>query len=254
MKIQVGDKYGRWTVLQVKVKNPSSKAKNPPYMAYCKCDCGKEQYVEYRALYEGRSLSCGCLRSDIVREKNLNNSSVKIGNIYGFLEVKENLGLRKQTRGSNETWYRCLCQNCGNDNFEVSGNNLQSGATKSCGCICSWGETLIGQWLRRNNINYATQYTFKDLVSKRGYCLKFDFAIFKNNNLYGLIEYDGRQHTLGPEGKWNYSLEEIQYNDNLKNQYCISHNIKLLRISYTDKDNINNILNDFVEIGGDYVE
>lgn len=72
-------------------------------MAYCKCDCGKEQYVEYRALYEGRSSSCGCLRSDIVREKNLNNSSIKIGNIYGFLEVKENLGLRKQARGSNET-------------------------------------------------------------------------------------------------------------------------------------------------------
>ena len=244
MKVKVGDKYGRWTVLEVGVNNPSSKAKKPIKMAYCQCECGTKKYKEYRDLYNGRSLSCGCLKSELIAAKNMANSSVKVGNVYGFLTVLEDLGLRKQNRGRNEKWYRCFCSNCGNDKFEVSGNNLQSGGTKSCGCVQSWGETLIGQYLRRNNINYSTQYTFQNLISEKGYPLKFDFAIFKDNQLNCLIEFDGRQHTLGPEADWAKadSLAALQMRDKLKDEYCKNNNIKLIRISYLEKDKINDIL------------
>ena len=63
---------------------------------------------------------------------------------------------------------------------------------------------------------------------------RFDFAIFKNNQLAFLIEFDGRQHYEGPEGKWkqNSSLEDIQKRDNIKNEYCKKHNIILKRIPY----------------------
>lgn len=248
MKVNVGDKFGRWTVLQVGVKNPKSKAKNPPNMAYCRCECGNENYLEYRALYDGRSISCGCLRSEKLVERNKNNSSVKVGNVYGYLEVIEDLGFRTQTRGFRESWYRCRCNNCGNENFETNGNNLQTGMTTSCGCINSRGEKLITQILQQNNINFATQYTFDDLLSDKGYPLRFDFAIFKDNKLDFLIEFDGRQHFKGPDAKWSQSdnLETIQYRDNLKNEYCKSHNIKLKRIPYYKiRDiTINNLLDD----------
>lgn len=237
MKVNVGDIYGKWKVLQVGVKNPESKAKNPPSMALCECQCEKKtkRYLEYRALYDGRSTSCGCNRSEIVAKGNKTRSSVKVGNIYGYLEVIEDLGFRRQSRGRNESWYKCKCYNCGNENFETNGNNLQTGMTTSCGCISSRGEKLISQIFRKNNINFITQYTFPDLISRNGYRLRFDFAVFnEDNKLDFLIEFDGRQHYQGPDAKWSQSnnFKIIKENDNLKNKYCKEHSIKLKRIPY----------------------
>lgn len=217
-------------------------------MAYCQCECGTYRYKEYRDLYGGRSKSCGCDRSEAVSKGNKARSSVKVGNIYGNLEVMEDLGFRLQSRGLRESWYRCKCHNCGNENYECNGNNLQSGAVTSCGCVSSRGENIIKQILTNNHVNFSTQYNFSDLRSDNGYVLKFDFAIFKNDELDCLIEFDGRQHYFGPDAKWSHSdsLETIQYRDNLKNEYCKSHNIKLKRIPY-DKINeitIKNLLDD----------
>lgn len=246
--VKVGAMFGRWLVLQTNVINPNSKAKNPPKMALCECQCPKKtrRYREYRDLYSGRSKSCGCLRSIELSKRNASRSSVKIGNVYGYLTVIENLGFRMQTRGNQESWYRCRCSHCGNENFEVSGNNLQSGNTTSCGCVNSRGEAYIKQLLDENNISYASQYTFSDLRSENGYMLKFDFALFKNNKLDCLIEFDGRQHYDGPEGNWKITKENIIYRDNLKNNYCKAHNIILKRIPYfeIEKISIQSLLDD----------
>lgn len=95
--------------------------------------------------------------------------------------------------------------------------------------------------LRENNIKYQKQYTFNDLVSKKNALLRFDFAIFdKENNLKQLIEFDDRQH-FKYESNWNQSEEEfkiLQENDKRKNDYCKEKNIKLVRISYLDYNNI----------------
>ena len=70
--------------------------------------------------------------------------------------------------------------------------------------------------------------------------LRFDFAIFENNQLAYLIEFDGRQHFTGPEAGWaqSSSLEEIQYRDKLKNEYCAKYNIPLKRIVYSELSNL----------------
>lgn len=86
-----------------------------------------------------------------------------------------------QSRGKRESWYRCICHNCGNQNFESNGNNLQAGNTTSCGCVNSRGETLIREIFSKNNVNYSTQYSFSDLRSPLDYPLYFDFAVFLNN-------------------------------------------------------------------------
>lgn len=229
-----GAKFGRWTVLETNVKNPNSKAKNPPRTAFCQCECGKTRYKEYRDLYSGRSLSCGCLRNEQTAERNASGHEIIMGTQFGHLIAKQDLGMRKQnSRDKNERWTLCKCI-CGQE-IEVRNNNLKTGMTQSCGCIKSLGERTIANLLQENNFNFATEYIFQDLKGVRGGALRFDFAIFdESNKLIQLIEFDGRQHYFGPDGTWtqSYSKEMLQENDRRKNEYCEKHNIKLVRIPY----------------------
>ena len=232
--IVIGAKFNRWTVLETNVINPASKAKNPPKMALCQCECGTKRYKEYRDLYSGRSISCGCFRAEQITEKNCQKGGIELGTKFGYLTMIEDLGYRQQqSRNKRERWSLCQCV-CGTK-IEVSNNNLKSGGTKSCGCIKSYGEAAIRKILLDNNINFATEYTFDDLKGERGNPLRFDFAIFDDkNNLIQLIEFDGRQHYEGPDGTWkqSYSKEKLQEYDNRKNIYCQEHNIKLIRVPY----------------------
>lgn len=51
---------------------------------------------------------------------------------------------------------------------------------------------MINNLLIENNINYKKEYSFIDLKGIKGGPLRFDFAIFDdNNNLIELIEFDG---------------------------------------------------------------
>lgn len=138
------------------------------------------------------------------------------------------------TSGENkQVQYLCQCD-CGSKPIEVKNNMLQSGWKKSCGCLQSQGEFVIEQILKNNNIQYIKEYSFQDLKVKN--FLRFDFAIFENNQLSYLIEFDEKQHFTGPEAKWknSHSLEKIQEYDKIKNDYCKKNNILLKRIPYTD--------------------
>lgn len=238
--VVVGAKFGRWTVQEIGVKNPNSTAKNPPKCALCICECGTKRYKEYRDLYSGRSLSCGCLRNEWVAVRNTQGHEIQMGTKFGYLTATKDLGMRKQnSRDKNERWTLCKCI-CGTE-IEVRNNNLKTGMTRSCGCINSYGEEIIAQLLSKNNISFAKQYSFNDLKGTRKGMLRFDFAIFKNDKLIQLIEFDGRQHIYGPDGNWthSYSLEILQENDRRKNEYCKIHNIKLIRVPYYDIQKIN---------------
>ena len=91
-------------------------------------------------------------------------------------------------------------------------------------------------------------YTFNDLLGERNK-LRFDFGIIENNTLSYLIEYDGEQHFKPICFGGSYTKEELQerfrirkLKDEIKNEYCKTNNIKLLRIPYTEFDNIEHIL------------
>jgi len=69
--------------------------------------------------------------------------------------------------------------------------------------------------------------------------LRFDFAVFENNVLSHLIEYDGRQHFepvkyMGGEKRFKIQVR----NDKLKDEYCSENNIRLIRLPYTEYRNI----------------
>ena len=191
----------------------------------CKCNCGKEVILKSSAIRNGNTKSCGCLKKKKLAERNAKNSSVKVGNRYGKLVIIKDLGMRKQeSRNKMERWSLCQCD-CGSAPIEVKNNMLQTGWKKSCGCLQSQGEFIIEKILQENEINYIKEYKFNDLKNIQP--LRFDFAIFNNNTLQFLIEFDGKQHYTGPEASWKNTrtLEEIQYADNLKNEYCIKNKI-----------------------------
>ena len=111
------------------------------------------------------------------------------------------------------------------------------GKTISCGCASeSAGELKIRQELEKWNIIFKTQYRIKEFNINS----PFDFAIFdKNEKLLALIEYDGEQHFkvvdfFGGEEKFLQQKE----NDEKKNKWCKENNIKLVRIPYSEYDNI----------------
>lgn len=71
------------------------------------------------------------------------------------------------------------------------------------------------------------------MITDKNHHPRFDFGIFKNNKLFCLIEYDGRQH-YSFDKNWNMTEQDykrLQYIDNLKNQYCINNNILLFRFN-----------------------
>jgi hypothetical protein len=127
--------------------------------------------------------------------------------------------------------------------YQKPNNHLKGFGCSQCN-IKSFGELLIKKWLSKNDIKYEIQKSFSDC--KNVIHLRYDFYL-PNMNL--LIEYDGEPHFKvidylgGKEG-----LTYRQKNDMIKTEYAERNNIKLLRISYKEKNKIpiilkNNILN-----------
>ena len=110
--------------------------------------------------------------------------------------------------------------------------------------IKSKGELFIADWLNQNVINFEVQKSFVDC--KNMLPLRYDFYL-PNQNL--LIEYDGEPHFkevayLG--GKVGFELR--QTNDKIKSEYAINNNLNLLRIAYTERRNLSEILKNNIVI------
>ena len=157
----------------------------------------------------------------------------EIGNVYDRLKVIERAGSNAQGRAL----WKCQCE-CENI-IIVRGADLRNGHTKSCGCSTeSFGSQKIKQLLKDNNIKFISEYTFSDFKSDQGVPYRFDFAIFKDKELYEIIEFDGAQHFSPQKGYYEGQFEKIQLYDKIKNDYCKQKNIKLIRVPYTEEDNI----------------
>jgi hypothetical protein len=118
----------------------------------------------------------------------------------------------------------------------------------------SGAEIKIEEILQAADLNFTEEYSFSDLVSSNGRPLRFDFAVFDDDeNLLFLIEYQGIQHYIA-KSKFggNNGLRKQQYNDMLKREYCKKHNIILIAIPYTDESLVNYdyIMNAYYALGG----
>lgn len=209
----------------------TDKRQNGSVVWKCLCECGNIHYVTTAHLKNGSVSTCGkhSHRIDYTGQK------------FGKLTVIKDTG---RINADNRTIWLCKCD-CGNET-EADSHILASGNKKSCGCISrSYGEEIIENILRENQIDYIKEYSFEDLKGEKGWKLRFDFAIFLNSNLHCLIEFNGIQHyqpvsTFGGEE----SFYKQKINDEAKIQYCRQNKIPLYIIPYTD---INKINDDYIK-------
>lgn len=122
----------------------------------------------------------------------------------------------------------------------------------------STGEKIICDYLKKNNIKYIDEKTFENCKYIND--LRFDFYI-PDKNL--LIEFDGNHHFYYKK-IFSDDAKKIKYNtiykkDMIKNLFCYKNNIKLIRISYNNLKNLDDVLDNnintnnlFTFIGKEY--
>lgn len=229
----VGKVFDRLTVLERDLSKPMGHG----YSSYwvCQCECGNKVSVSYSSLSRGMTRSCGCLRSNLLTEKNTKDiSNMRIGMVVAKERLSE--------KNSHNCWlWRCECD-CGNVNYICSTEDFLSGRIHSCGCNKrSYGEQTIENILLTNSIPYAKEYSFNDLrAPETNGLLRFDFVLFdENNTIQRIVEFDGEQHYKA-KSCWGgeEQFARTQQYDALKNKYCATKNYPLVRIPYTELDNI----------------
>ena len=116
-------------------------------------------------------------------------------------------------------------------------------------CKASKGEVAIFNFLKKTGVEFVSQHRFSDCLDRSQ--LPFDFAVIKDGSVELVIEYDGHQH-FKPVKMWGGKkgfYEQVR-RDKIKNDYCESNNIKILRIPYWEFENIDVIVFDkLVETG-----
>lgn len=113
-----GQRFGRL----VCIEPTAERGKDGGVIWRCRCDCGNECLTVSRQLLSGYKKSCGCLGHPPLKEY--------IGSRFGQLTVIEYAG----KRAGMHRW-KCRCD-CGNETI-VGQSLLQTGKTKSCGCLQS---------------------------------------------------------------------------------------------------------------------
>lgn len=241
-KFDIGEQIGYWTVMY----------KADGYIGmgaywHCKCKCGTEKDIQAEHLRNGSSMSCGCLHRQLASERSLIDLT---GQKFGRLMV---VG-RSDKKVTGDVYWVCNCD-CGNTQ-DISGHNLRRGTTLSCGCLnMSHGEYHISNVLQSVNIDYIyNRAYFEDLRNDDDNLLRYDFILLDRNCPYRIIEFDGIQHERPIDffgGVENF--KQLQRNDEIKNQYALSHNIPLVRIPYSKRDTmtIEDLLGDKYLIKGE---
>lgn len=242
----------------------SKQIKNTHYLCYNQ-DCGVSTYIERTVIQRALNSNTSCLTkckgcnngdkkgkchySIQCREKNLTKtpdrtSKVEIGTIYGVWKVKQIIS--SGNFSDHQMRVVCDCTLCGVEKTLRLDHLLAHDAACECFKQHSCGESFIKKTLDEMNITYQTEYTFKGLSGIGGGNLRYDFAIFdQNNNLQCLIEYDGEQHFQEPGAYFN-SDGKVQIHDNIKNQFALDNNIPLLRIPYYELLQVEGIVAGFL--------
>ena len=196
----------------------------------CKCKCGKMTIVKGASLRSGKTKSCGCYQK--IRTSEASTKDLVGQTIGNFTILESIIG----TKGQERHKWRCRCNLCGNENAVIQTDNLRH--QESCGCLVeSKGCRKIKEILEQNNIPFIQEKRFSDLIFEdTKNPARFDFYV---NDSY-IIEYDGRQHFIQGNGVYDNKekFTKTREHDKIKNNYCFQHDIPIIRIPYTELDNL----------------
>lgn len=111
-------------------------------------------------------------------------------------------------------------------------------------CSISTGELAVRKALDELGCQYEVEYRAAGLVNpKTGKHLRIDFFIAE---LGAAIEFDGYHHFGGQPDTWE-DVEQVKERDFIKDAWCASNDVELLRIPFWEKDNIPYIVSDFLK-------
>ena len=221
----LGYEFQTWKV----ISQSGKKGSNNNIYWNCQCKiCQAEKTFCGSEIRLGRTGRCkhssllkiNKFQNEDTKNKRPGNVKNEINNEYGKLKVISFAYIKNSC-----AYWNCKCK-CGTE-LIVRGNSLRTGSIQSCGCQRSRKEEEIKSILEKNNIEYKREFSFSDLKDKA--VLRFDFAIFSNNNLIGLIEYQGQQHYEKAHVFNHYGL--LQIHDQLKKDYCEKNKIPLLELN-----------------------
>lgn len=124
LKINPGDKFGRWTVIEETHKKGGDRR---CFLCECSCEKKTRKVNQLGSLISGNTTSCGCYHLEIVRGEGGNEPV--IGRVYGRLTIISEV---KSDRYRNR---RVMAQcSCDGNIKEYGLNKLRRGDTQSCGC------------------------------------------------------------------------------------------------------------------------
>lgn len=129
------------------------------------------------------------------------------------------------------------CGKCGGNFTKAFQAYKDSRGCRKCN-PSSKGESIIIEYLNNIGLPYIPEAKFENCIYINS--MRFDFYI----PIFNLcIEFDGIQH-YKPVDYFGgtRAFEETKKRDELKNKFCETNNINLLRISYLDIDNVGKIL------------
>lgn len=176
-------------------------------------------------------------KNEVARKSFLERARKIHGNRYEYLSEYKSAFEKIKMR----------CTECGRIFHQTPSNHLHVNGYGCKLCKTSKGEAAIEKFLIKNNISFIREATFNNC---RGISqvIPFDFYLPKYNTC---IEYDGIQH-FKITGFGSSSPEKVfknlKFTDAIKNKYCRDEEIQLIRIPYTDFDNIEKIITDKLKI------
>lgn len=206
-------------------------------------DCIDENGFKY-------SLSYGAINNKRKQSFNIISpyNKFSIDNMKLYIKNKFNIDIDiltiKYINEKQQLEIKCSC-GC---QYTATWNHLQQGCDLFCyNCRKSNNSILtnyVSKYLDNQHILYIREYRFFDCKYKKP--LSFDFYLPQYNCC---IEVNGKQHYYN--NKWfSQSLEQRQFYDNIKKQYCIDKNIQLIILPYwliynngKEKDTYKSIIN-----------
>lgn len=219
-----------------------------PHIDVTSTYCGTERRTSYRCNL------CG-YEWNAVANTLLNMSTVGCPRCAGKARVDEAILIERLAAAQPTLRYvsgysdlahkaRFACNACGYE-WEAWPTNILRRSKGCPRCSSSSGAQRIEAYLKQRDIAFDVEYRFEDCRCERP--LPFDFYLPQDRIA---IEYDGEQHFMpvrfggGTPEQAIVKLQDTQLRDNIKTAYCIEHNINLIRIPYTDFDQVESILDE----------
>ena len=188
----------------------------------CKCDCGNDCLAVSKQLIQGYKKSCGCLGHPALKDF--------VGKRFGKLTV---IGYAEKRAGMHR--WKCKCD-CGKETI-VGQTFLQSGKTKSCGCLQAS--------IYRENLELVegTSVTILEFTNKRrlksntsGYTGVYKHK--KNGKWVAQITFKGKTYYLGSYKKIEDAVQarkkgESMHREFLEKYYAEHPERKVVKNTYS---------------------